>query len=85
MPRFTDHNADDYTKEQYKAMATYYSAVIGLLLSKTGPMQITTEDIWCYQLAKLSPVMHADNDSDGFKVFLVGEDENPEDLPLAAM
>jgi hypothetical protein len=78
MARFVDHSAGDYTKEEYKRMATYYSLVIGLLVSKSGPVDISSEDIFCYQLSKLSPCMSADGDRDGIRVFLMGEDEDPE-------
>jgi hypothetical protein len=78
MARFIDQNQGDYTKEQYRQMAAYYGTVIGLLISKTGPIEITTDDIWCYQVAKVKPVMDAGPDRDGIKVFLLGEDEWPD-------
>lgn len=78
MARFIDQNRGDYTKEQYKQMCAYYGMIIGLLISKSGPVEITSEDMFCYNLAKVKPVMDAGQDRDGIKVFLLGEDEWPQ-------
>lgn len=78
MARFIDQNRGDYTKEQYKAMASYYGMIIGLIISKTGPVEVSSDDMWCYSFAKVKPVMDTSEDRDGIRVFLLGEDEWPE-------
>lgn len=47
--------------------------LLGVLLTKTGPMHLTVDDLLVYQQAALVP--HCDVVNDGISVYLLGEDE----------
>lgn len=49
--------------------------MIGLILSKSGPIDVTEEDMELYRFSRLRPHVISDDDRSGFRAFLVGEDE----------
>jgi hypothetical protein len=74
-----DHNqAQGYSNTEWQRVAAFYGFVIGLLLTKTGPVNITQEDIDLYGYARLRPFVESSQDIDGIKAYLLGEDEWPE-------
>ena len=74
-----DHNqAQGYTNQDWERVAAFYGNVIGLLLTKTGPVAISQEDIALYSIAGLRPFVESTEDIDGIKVYLLGEDEWPD-------
>lgn len=84
MARYMDHNqAQGYSNTDWQRVAAFYGFVIGLLLTKTGPVNITQEDIDLYGYARLRPFVESNADIDGIKAYLLGEDEWPENTPIA--
>jgi len=85
MARYIDHRqAHDYSNTDWQRVAAFYGFVIGLLLTKTGPVTISQEDIDLYGMARLRPFVESHDDIAGIKAYLLGEDEWPkEDVPVS--
>lgn len=85
MARYMNHNDKHgtYTNTDWERVAAFYGFVIGLLLTKTGPVTITQDDIDMYGIARLRPFVESNEDIDGIKAYLLGEDEWPDNVPIA--
>jgi hypothetical protein len=83
--RYMDHNQErGNANMDWERVAAFYGFVIGLLLTKTGPVTISQEDIDLYGYARLRPFVESNDDIDGIKAYLLGEDEWPaQEKPVA--
>jgi len=80
-----DHNQErGNANMDWERVAAFYGFVIGLLLTKTGPVTISQEDIALYSMARLRPFVESNEDIDGMKAYLLGEDEWPDSNVPAA-
>jgi hypothetical protein len=47
--------------------------ILGVLLTKTGPIRLTVRDLELYEMAHVYP--YSDIDAEGISLYLLGEDE----------
>lgn len=73
MARYTHSATPDW-----ESVAHFYGHLVGLLVAKTGPVVISQEDMYLYNLARVKPFIEQNEDIDGVRAFLLGEDEWPE-------